>query len=806
MHIKLIPPGQGYEHLTEAVTTEFGALMDLVRQAVREKVRLKVGAASTYVSEYIDIRGMFSDRAVVQVGGRLWSYPYSMGADNVVTVAEPTEVVLSFSSVRESVTAAAAAAGLDATFREAADGSIEVTLICAGLSVNGNFYPDSALREAAMAGTFEGVRVFVKSDDEHTKGGGKNVNNLVGGIFGVRFTEGVDPKVPDTGRLVGTFKPINPADAVVTKMTEAVKRGLQGLMGLSIDAIAKTKKVKRGTKTERHVERFLKAASVDLIVEPGAGGGLDRLTEAAADPSDNNTPSNTGEHMLKHRLYFALSALAAASAAAMDINTATEDQVVAGLREACAASKLEYGTVLSAALAGAEADVKPAVTRLVEATQQQRVTEAAGDAAPVTRAELAMHAARGYASMAIAASTLPQVAKDRLQAQFRSLERFTEAAVDTAITGEREYLARFTESGRPTGGMPRIETGDRVTQIADMLDAFFDPKHKNHRSVSSIKECYIEITGDRFVTGRADRARLTESIGTDTFADALGSAITRRMQAEYRDAVAWDAWQRVCVRAPVNDFRVQERTQIGGFGDLPTVAERGPYTAFADPSDDKATYSVVKRGGLAQVTMEAFKNDDVGVIRRVPVNLGRAAKRTLYAFTFNFFASNPVVHDGLALYVAGHSNLFTTALGTAQLSAHRLAMKKQVGRDNGSKRMGIGPSMILVPDDLEEAAVDMFRRNTNNDKNFVQSLSIDVVPVSTWTDLNDWCTLADPMDIPVLEIGFLDGQEEPVLLTQDSPTEGSVFTNDVISYKVRHVYGGNILVDGWKGTTKAVVP
>ncbi len=127
---------------------------------------------------------------------------------------------------------------------------------------------------------FEGVRVFAKSDADHIAGKGKDVRNLIGGIYGVRFVEG---KGPDTGALVGTFKALNPSDAAVTKMTEAVKRGMQSLLGLSIDATARTKPRKEGAEQLREAVKFLKVDSVDLIVEPGAGGGLDRLVEAATD-------------------------------------------------------------------------------------------------------------------------------------------------------------------------------------------------------------------------------------------------------------------------------------------------------------------------------------------------------------------------------------------------------------------------------------------------------------------------------------------------------------------------------------------
>ena len=796
MPFKLIPPGQGFDKLTEAVTTEYGALLDLVRQALREKLRATPG----YQDYYADVQGIWPDRVVCRLGGRLWSHPYTVGADNVITVGDGAEVVATFTPVRE----AAGNAHL-ATFREAADGSIECTIIQACTSKNGVVYTDAALRDAVPL--FEGVRVFSKSDAVHSAGAGKDVAALLGGIYSVRFVEGA---TPDTGRLVGTFRPINPAEPVVTKMVEAVKRGMQGLMGLSIDAEARTRREKRGGTTVRVAQQFTRVHSVDLIVEPGAGGGLDRLTEAAADNTPSHPSPEKDEDMLKKRLLEALAVLNAARAAAINVDTATDDQVVAALTEACTAAGLDLGKVLTAA--AGTGDCKADVARLAEAAKAataaaaQRMTEAnAGTAAPLTRADLDAFNARLYAVQAIAASTLPQVAKDKLSADFRGrAERFTEAQVDAAINAEREYLGKFTESGRATGGMPRIELGDRRAVMADMLAAFFDPKHKDHGAVRSIRECYIEMTGDRHVTGAVDRVRLTESVGTDTFADVLGNSMTRRMQTAYNEAIEWDGWRQVVNTTPVADFRLQERTEMGGYGNLPTVAERAPYVAMTDPSDDKATYSVVKRGGLIEVTFEAIKNDDVGAIRRLPVAAGRAAKRTLYAFVFNFFASNPTIYDALALYHATHGNLFTTAFSAAQYAAHRLAMAKQTGRDTAN-RMGITPSILMVPMDLEEAAVDAYRRNTNLDKTFSQSLAPTIIPVATWTDVTDWVTLANPMDGPVLEIGFLDGQQEPVLLTQDTATEGKVFTNDIISYKLRHVYGGNVLVDGYKFTTKAVV-
>ncbi len=199
MRVKLIPPGSGFARLTEAVTTEYGQLLDLVRQAIRDKLRLSANGGDFYA----DVRGIWPDRVVVQYKGRLYSYPYILTVDNTVALGEAQEVVADYAPVG---TAPAPVREAEAAFREAADGSIEVTLIRAGRSGNRNYYPDAALREAAPM--FEGVRVFAKSDAEHIAGKGKDVRNLIGGIYSVRFIEGT---VPIAAHWWARLKPSTPA-------------------------------------------------------------------------------------------------------------------------------------------------------------------------------------------------------------------------------------------------------------------------------------------------------------------------------------------------------------------------------------------------------------------------------------------------------------------------------------------------------------------------------------------------------------------------------------------------------------------
>jgi hypothetical protein len=69
--------------------------------------------------------------------------------------------------------------------------------------------------------------------------------------------------------------------------------------------------------------------------------------------------------------------------------------------------------------------------------------------------------------------------------------------------------------------------------------------------------------------------------------------------------------------------------------------------------------------------------------------------------------------------------------------------------------------------------------------------------------VNDWYYGTDASAVPTIEIGFLDGFAEPQILLANLPTQGTQFTNDQIQYKVKHVYGGDIV--DFRGAGKSVV-
>lgn len=348
----------------------------------------------------------------------------------------------------------------------------------------------------------------------------------------------------------------------------------------------------------------------------------------------------------------------------------------------------------------------------------------------------------------------------------------------------------------------------RAKATETLFDRFF-----NSRDEHSFRRCYVEVTGDKRITGRwenVDRSRMAESIGSmrealdsTSFATALGAAVSRSMVREFRADKRYAAWRKfVKISTNIPDFRSQLRVRFGGYGDLPIVGEGSSYLSLPSPADESASFAVQKRGGVEAITLEMIKNDDVGAIRRLPKKLADAAHRTLAHFVLDFLRLNPVIYDGVPLFHGTHQNLGNAALSESGLAAARAAMMGQTEMGSGD-RLNIEPKYLMVPIDLEETAFNLFRRGTNKDKTFVQDLKVEVVPVWYWTDANDWVVSADSADAPTIEVGFLNGNEEPELFFQDAPSVGSMFSHDRTTFKIRHIYGGAAI--DYRGIYKSVI-
>ncbi len=689
---------------------------------------------------------------------------------------------------------------------------VRVTVIKGGKSKNGYVYDAPALQEIARL--IEGAKAYADHDVSVPV---RSLRDMVGFYKNATYMA-PDATNPD-GRVDATLHILEAAEWLWSIIYEAVSQGLPDLVGPSIDIFGKYRSAAdaSGSKLITGIQSL---NSCDIVTRPSAGGSMQRIIHS-------QSPSQSPPDPL---FYNPFPNLIPNEGASMD----TEEEKKAKAKadaEAKAKADADAKRVAEAAeaeAAEAESKAKADAKRITEAgdaahaahiTESLKLMKEASDKAALELEQLRIERAQLVLQRRITESQLPTAVLAPIQARYAG-RVFEEAQLESDLQSARTMMASLTSAGLIRGnGFERVEVGSQITEAEKIQAAFdlmlgmepkdIDSKYAGIKGFTSIREAYSRVTGDSTVAGisansligdirvseSAPIARITEAdTTTASFSYLLGTSMNKRLLKDYQ---AWpNEWQRLCTIVPIKDFKQQSRVRLGAFASLPIVAEDTAYAAVT-LQDSAAVYVPQKRGNLVTVSREVIINDDLFAIKQIPTKLAVAAAYTLAEFVYAFFSTNPNIYDGNALFMAGapHTNLGTTALSTAAMQLGVTAMREQT--NFASKRIGLRPKYLLVPPELEFTAIVATRSagvpgSANNDINpmmgFVQPI---VSPQLTST--TQWFMVADPMVVDTIEIGFVGGQVNPALFIQDQPLFGLNFTQDSISYKIRHEYGGAVV-------------
>ncbi len=697
---------------------------------------------------------------------------------------------------------------------------VEVVCIRPGLSRNGNFYGPECLKEGVRL--FEGARAYIDHADTTLR----SVRDLAGSYK--------DAQVGPGGEIRATLKVSSAQPWLWAMIQESVTEG-SSLVALSVDISAQTRQGEMNGRPCRIVEKLDKLHSCDVITRASAGGSLEKLLEADKQSWwDQYEPANEEAANL--------------AAQSLHIGIPAQDQqypVQAGV-----INPIQFGPEVASRIAGgqiqlggsyvtigdnghAPATGQPPSTTALSAPPAQlnnpsqlsglpgtvgtTIREGESPSAEVNRileelrAERAQAASERLVESRLRDAGLPAPSLTRLRRGMAN-RVLTEAQITQELTDEREYLAGLVDSGLIRGmGFergPHISTGlTEGERLQKAFDQLFDLQEgEKVPALSGIREAYVAATRDLEISGVTDPARLREAdVTTSTFSYLLGTSMNKRLLKDYQ---AWPSeWQKFCTITPIKDFKAQDRIRLGAFGSLSTVAEDGPYTTIT-LSDTKASYTPAKKGNLVAVTRETIVNDDLYAIKQIPGKLAVAAAFTLAEFVYTLLGANgAAIYDTFKLFDSiNHlntaiitANLGTpnsgAALATAALQTAVTKMRRQTNL--AAKPIGLKPRFILVAPELEFAAMVITKSagapgNNFNDINPMLGYA-EVIVAPQIASSTYWTAIADPRVIDTIEVGFVGGQMNPQLFIQDQPLFGNNFTNDTITYKVRHEYGGAVV-------------
>jgi phage major head subunit gpT-like protein len=171
-------------------------------------------------------------------------------------------------------------------------------------------------------------------------------------------------------------------------------------------------------------------------------------------------------------------------------------------------------------------------------------------------------------------------------------------------------------------------------------------------------------------------------------------------------------------------------------------------------------------------------NDDLGAITLVPRKLGRGSGLQICEVFWVIFMNNSTFFStGNKNYAAGTD----TVCGIDGLTKAETMFMEQVDADG--KPIGIMPAIVLVPPALSAMATQLqksleIRDTTASTKYPIANPHVGKFRAEVSRYLSNakftgnsskaWYLLADPNDLPVIEVAFLNGQESPIIDTAEA--------------------------------------
>lgn len=390
---------------------------------------------------------------------------------------------------------------------------------------------------------------------------------------------------------------------------------------------------------------------------------------------------------------------------------------------------------------------------------------------------------------------------------------------------ELEYL-RLTRPKAPAVHVPDntvtgsvLEAACLLTAGLDNLDRAYEPQaidlaSRRFRGGIGLQELLLEAAWANGYTGRNfrdSRAVLRYAFGRTIEASfstidvgGILSNVANKFLLEGFFSVE-RTWRNICAVRNVSDFKTVTSYRLVGKDQYELVSPGGELkhgTLGEEKYENKAdTY-----GLLLSIDRRDIINDDLGSITTVPRKLGRGSGLKINdVFWSTFMANGSFFTAGSKNYITGAS----TALSIDGLTEGEVAFMDQV--DGDGKPIGIMPGILLVPTSLSAIGSQLFKsmelRDTSSSTKYPVANPHQGkfrVEVSRYlsnaqysgNSAKAWYLLAEPTDLPVIEVAFLNGQEAPTIETAEADF-------NVLGVQMRGYHDFGVALQDHRGGVKA---
>jgi hypothetical protein len=236
-------------------------------------------------------------------------------------------------------------------------------------------------------------------------------------------------------------------------------------------------------------------------------------------------------------------------------------------------------------------------------------------------------------------------------------------------------------------------------------------------------------------------------------------------------------WRNISATRNVSDFKTVTSYRLIGTDQYEQVSPGGELK-HGTLGEETYTNKAETYGLMLTIDRRDIINDDLGAITTVPRKLGRGSGLKINDVFWNTFLANS------GFFTVGHKNYLEgtdTALSIDGLTKAEVAFMDQV--DSDGKPIGIMPAILLVPTALSAVGSQLYKsmelRDTTSNRTYPVAnphqgkFRVEVSrylsnAAFTGSSSKAWYLLADPNDLPVIEVAFLNGQESPTIETAEA--------------------------------------
>lgn len=270
---------------------------------------------------------------------------------------------------------------------------------------------------------------------------------------------------------------------------------------------------------------------------------------------------------------------------------------------------------------------------------------------------------------------------------------------------------------------------------------------------------------------------------TAAFPTIMDNAINKAYVEGHRTApVTFEAWTK---RGTLKDFKTHDNNYLSGpAGELLEVPEGGElkHDVWNDakrPSRKLRTY-----GRQFTMSRQAFINDDVDMITRMPAKYAASARKTQNKQCYQKLIGNAAIYDGKKLFDKDHKNLLAKGTGITREAMQGMIMALSNQKDEFGEVCIIRPATLIVPSGYQFDMYTLFYSPTVNTSDNTQAVnplyqyreSIQVIEDPTINALcggfgkqMPWWLLGAKEDTDFIEVDYLNGQEVPTIRRSEIP-------------------------------------